>query len=192
MEPQIQYAKTSDGVNIAFATYGEGRPLVWSNDPVTSHVQREWHLPNYRAGITAFAARGMLVRFDTRGAGLSDRDVDDVSLEARVRDLESVVEHLQLKEFSLLGLETGGVPAIAYAANHPERVSHLVLLNPGAHSSRHSAWRQLVVDDWEMYTENVAAGVFGFGSEGSKRYPIQLSDIGPKHRLRQRLPCHRR
>ena len=170
MEPRIQYAKTSDGVNIAFATYGEGRPLVWSSEPVTSHVQREWQIPILRAGFAAYAAQGMLVRFDMRGVGLSERDVDDFSLEARVRDLEAVVEHLQLKEFSLMGVQTGGVPAIAYAANHPDRVSHLVLLNPGAYSSRHSALRQLVVDDWEMYTENVAAMAFGFGWEGSKRY----------------------
>ncbi|MCH8200945.1 MAG: alpha/beta fold hydrolase, partial [Chloroflexi bacterium] len=129
MEPRIQYAKTSDGVNIAFATYGEGRPFVWSQTPLASHVQREWEQPLFRAAIAAFAAQRMVVRFDPRGAGLSDRDVDDFSLEARVRDLEAVVEHLQLKEFSLLGMEVGGLPAIAYAANHPERVSHLVLLN---------------------------------------------------------------
>jgi Tol biopolymer transport system component len=58
VEPRIQYAKTSDGVSIAFATYREGRPLVWSTDPTTSHVQREWQQPNYRAAITAFAAQG--------------------------------------------------------------------------------------------------------------------------------------
>ncbi len=175
VEPRIQYAKTSDGLNIAFATYGEGLPLVWSHDPVTSHVQREWQIPIIRAAFAAFAAQRMLVRFDTRGVGLSDRDVDDVSLEARVRDLEAVVEHLQLKEFSLLGLETGGLPTIAYAANHPKRVSHLVLLN--CYASGEIVWGSQrgqalagLVDDWEMFTENVAAQAFGFGWEGSKRY----------------------
>ncbi len=96
MEPRIQYAKTSDGVNIAFTTYGEGSAIVWSSQPVTSHVQREWEIPIVRAAISAIAATGMVIRFDPRGAGRSDRDVDDVSLEARVRDLEAVVKHLQL------------------------------------------------------------------------------------------------
>jgi len=123
MEPRIQYAKTSDGVNIAFATYGEGRPFVWSMSPTNSHVQREWEQPRQRAAIAALAAQCMVVRFDTRGVGLSDRDVDDVSLEAMVRDLEAIVERLQLNEFSLMGLESGGLAAIAYAANHSERVS---------------------------------------------------------------------
>jgi len=177
MEPQIQYAKTSDGANIAFATYGEGRPLVWSHQPLTSHVQREWQIPILRATFAPFATQGMLVRFDTRGVGLSDRDVDDFSLEARVRDLEAVVEHLQLKEFSLLGVERGGLPAISYAANHPERVSHLVLVNCfvsgeinwGTQRAQALELTRLM-DDWEMYTENIAAQAFGFGSEESKGY----------------------
>ncbi len=175
MEPRIQYAKTSDGVSIAFATYGEGRPLVWSQQPITSHVQREWQIPIFRAAISAMAASQKVIRFDPRGVGLSDRDVDDVSLESRVRDLEAVVEHLQLKEFSLLGMQTGGLPAIAYAARHPERVSHLVLLNCYASgvivwgSQRGQALVQLM-DDWELYTETSAAQAFGFGSEESKGY----------------------
>ena len=175
MEPQVQYAKTSDGVNIAFATYGEGRPLVWSQQPIVSHVQREWQIPYFRGAISALAAIGMVVRFDMRGVGLSDRDVDAFSLEARVRDLEAVVEQLRLKEFSLLGAGAGGLPAIAYAASHPERVSHLLLVDSYASgemvagTQRGQAMVQLV-DDWEMYTETVAAQVFGFGWEGSKRF----------------------
>ncbi|MCH8813687.1 MAG: alpha/beta fold hydrolase [Chloroflexi bacterium] len=173
MEPRIKYAKTSDGVNIAFATYGEGSAVVWSSQPITSHVQREWQIPIFRAAFAAFAAQRMLVRFDTRGVGLSDRDVDDFSLEARVRDLEAVAEHLHLKQFSLLGLEVGGLPAIAYAASHPERVSHLVLLNcfaRGGESQRGQGLAQLMDADWEMFTENVSAQAFGFGFEGSTRY----------------------
>ena len=173
MEPRIQYAQTNDGVNIAFATYGEGRPLIWSHNPVVSHVQREWQIPIFRAAIAAYAARRMLVRFDTRGVGLSDRDVDDFSLEARVRDLEAVVEHLHLKEFSLLCVETGGLPAIAYAASHPERVSHLVLLNCAARGGarqRGERLAQLIHADWELFTESVGALAFGFGFEGSHQY----------------------
>ncbi len=67
MEPRIQYAQTEDGVNIAFATYGEGRPLVWAMPPTVSHVQLEWEQPMYRATFSGIAAMGiMLVRFGGR------------------------------------------------------------------------------------------------------------------------------
>src|SRR3990172_3081782 len=177
MEPRIQYAKTADGVSIAFATYGEGRPLVWSQQPIASHVQLEWQQPSYRWAYSLLVTMGMLVRFDTRGVGLSDRDVDDVSLDARVRDLETVADHLDLNSFALLGLETGGATAIAYAARHPERVSHLVLVNCSARGGdplatpRGKALFGLAdEDDWEMLTENLGAAVFGYGSEETKRY----------------------
>ena len=192
MEPRIKYAKTSDGVNIAFTTYGEGPALIWSHQPNVSHVQREWQIPIFRAFFAAFAAQRMLVRFDTRGVGLSDRDVDDFSLEARVRDLEAVVEHLHLKQFSLLGLHEGGLPAIAYAAKHPGRVSHLVLVNCYANgekmwgSQRGQALGHLV-DDWELFTENLQAQGFGSGLEGSTRYAEFVREcITPEVLVRQR------
>jgi pimeloyl-ACP methyl ester carboxylesterase/DNA-binding CsgD family transcriptional regulator len=67
------------------------------------------------------------VRYDQRGYGLSDWDVDDFSLDAWVRDLETVVDMLGLDRFPLLGLSRGGAVAIAYTARHPERVSHLIV-----------------------------------------------------------------
>ena len=190
MEPRIQYAKTSDGVSIAYATYGEGRPIVWSHQPIASHVQLEWEQPVLRAAYDVFAASGMLVRFDTRGVGLSDRNVQDVSLDARVRDLEAVVDQLQLEQFALVALETGGLPAIAYAAHFPERVSHLLLTNCYAHGEIRLAtergralWR--LTGDWEMFTENVGFTAFGFGWEGARRYAEFLREcIGPEMLLR--------
>ncbi len=104
MEPRIQYAKTSDGVSIAYTTYGEGSPVVWSHQPIASHVQLEWEIPLFRAIYSALASVGMLVRFDTRGVGLSDRNVANLSVEARVTDLQTVVDHLELEQFSLIGV----------------------------------------------------------------------------------------
>ncbi len=88
MEPRIQYAKTKDGVRIAFATYGEGTPIVWAAGPAASHVQLEWQQPMLRASYSRVVAQGrMLVRFDPRGVGLSDRDVDDLSLDGWLLDM---------------------------------------------------------------------------------------------------------
>jgi pimeloyl-ACP methyl ester carboxylesterase len=66
------------------------------------------------------------VRYDERGYGLSDWDVDDFSLASRVADLEAVVDHARLDRFALMGMAQGGPPAIAYAASHPERVTRLI------------------------------------------------------------------
>ena len=181
MEPRIQYVKTSDGVNIAFATAGAGPPLVWVSGHVSSHVQLEWEQPVIRNGFAGVLSGGMrLVRFDARGSGLSDRHVLDLSVNALVRDCEAVVDQLQLDRFALLAVETGAITAIAYAALHPERVSRLVLMNPVARGGTdvlqtpRGAAFWAMADDWEMLTENVAGIAFGFGYKESKRYAAYI------------------
>ncbi|HEY5625316.1 MAG TPA: adenylate/guanylate cyclase domain-containing protein [Dehalococcoidia bacterium] len=175
MEPQVQYAKTRDGVNIAYATAGSGPPLVWLQTTFLSHVQLEWEQPVLRAGFEAIVAGGaMLVRFDPRGTGLSDRDVGDVSSSSFVRDFEAVVGQLNLERFPLLAIESATATAIKYATSHPEQVSRLILMNPATGDARHyttrgKKWLELV-DDWELLTENAAGMVFGFGYEESTRY----------------------
>ncbi|GAG19645.1 unnamed protein product, partial [marine sediment metagenome] len=127
MEPQIQYAKTKDGVSIAFWTLGEGMPVVFTPMIPWSHIQREWQWPGYRAFYERLMQGRNLVRYDSRGSGLSDRDVTDFSLEAHLLDLEAVVDRLGLKRFALFASMTAGPAAIAYAARHPQRLSHLLL-----------------------------------------------------------------
>ena len=118
MEPRIRYAKTADGVNIAFWEAGEGRPLVWGPATPFSHVQLEWTIPQIRSIYERLLASGYrLVRYDPRGIGLSDRNPGHhFSLEARVRDLSAVVDALSLDQFTLCGSGDGGMEAIAYAA----------------------------------------------------------------------------
>jgi class 3 adenylate cyclase len=126
MEQQIRFCTASDGVRIAYATVGEGPPLVWVSGWV-SHLELFWEHPPYRAAAEALAEHLTYVRYDKRGTGLSDRRITDYSVEARVRDLEAVVDALKLKTFSLHGMSEGGPVAIAYTAKHPKHVSHLVL-----------------------------------------------------------------
>ena len=124
---EIRYCTTGDGVRLAYATTGNGRPLVKASNWLT-HLDFEWGSPIWRHWYTELSRHHRLVRYDERGNGMSQRDVDYGSLDAWVHDLETVVDAAGLDRFPLLGISRGGPIAIAYAVKHPERVTHLVLL----------------------------------------------------------------
>ncbi len=123
---EIRYCTTSDGIRLAYATSGNGPPLVKASNWLT-HLDFEWGSPIWRHWYTAISLHHRLVRYDERGNGMSQRDVPDVSFDTWVRDLETVVDAARLDRFPLLGISRGGPIAIAYAARHPERVTRLVL-----------------------------------------------------------------
>jgi len=176
MEPRIQYAQTSDGVNIAFATVGNGLPLVLMPWPPFCHVQIEWDMPDgRRQWYERLAEHRFLVRYDRRGSGLSEIAVLDHSLDAHVGDLEAVVDRLGLDEFALIGQLYMGPVAIAYAARHPERVSHLLLwcsLVGGGDwvpPPQLDAADALIGRDWELFSETFAQIVFGWSGGETAR-----------------------
>jgi pimeloyl-ACP methyl ester carboxylesterase/DNA-binding winged helix-turn-helix (wHTH) protein len=123
---RIQFCTSPDGVNIAYATSGLGPPLVKPANWMT-HLEYDWESPVWRHWLRELSRERMLVRYDERGCGLSDHDVDDLSFEAWVRDLETVVDVMGLERFPLLGISQGCAVSIAYAVRHPERVTQLVL-----------------------------------------------------------------
>ena len=171
MEPRIQYAKTSDGINIAYWTLGDGTPFVHMPWFRMSHVQLEWQIPEIRRWYEALSDKTQLVRYDARGIGLSQRDVTDQSVDALVRDVEAVVDRLEIERFALFGLVHTGPVAITYAARHPERVSKLVLWCTYARSADYSqsteiqATRDVIDKNWEHYTNTLAHVRLGW-SEG--------------------------
>lgn len=125
---RVHFCTTTDAVRLAYATSGKGPALVKASNWLT-HIDFDWESPIWRPWWQAFSAHHTLVRYDERGCGLSDWDVDSGSytLDAWVRDLETVVDALGLQRFPLLGISQGGPIAITYAARHPQRVSHLVV-----------------------------------------------------------------
>jgi len=123
---QIRFCTSADGVRIAYAISGSGPPLVKVGTWMT-HVELDWESSVWRPWLRELSRDRTFIRYDARGCGLSDREVADISLEAWVRDLEAVADAVGIARFPLLGLSQGGAIAIAYAARHPERVSHLVL-----------------------------------------------------------------
>jgi pimeloyl-ACP methyl ester carboxylesterase len=123
---EIHFCGTSDGVRIAYALAGQGPPLVktanWLN-----HLEYDWQSPVWSHLLHALAAEHRLIRYDARGNGLSDWEVDDISFDAFVHDLESVIEASGVERFPLFGISQGCAISIAYAVRHPERVTRLIL-----------------------------------------------------------------
>jgi DNA-binding winged helix-turn-helix (wHTH) protein/alpha-beta hydrolase superfamily lysophospholipase len=132
----IRYCTTSDGVRLAYATSGNGPPLVKASNWLT-HLDFEWGSPIWRHWYTALSRHHRLLRYDERGNGMSQRDVPDVSFDTWVHDLETVVDAAGLDRFPLLGISRGGPIAIAYAVKHPERVTQLVLYGAFAVGLKH-------------------------------------------------------
>jgi class 3 adenylate cyclase/pimeloyl-ACP methyl ester carboxylesterase len=126
LKQQIRYCKAPDGVRLAYATVGEGPPLLKSAQWL-GHLEYDWEFPLLRTFLLGLAKGRTLVRYDARGNGLSDWDVRDVSLDAWVSDMETVADGAGLDRFPLVGFSQGCAVSIAYAVRHPERVSHLVL-----------------------------------------------------------------
>src|SRR3990172_784385 len=112
---------------------GEGEPFVEMPGLPFAVSQLEWQMAETLRWHQQLALGRKLVRYDCRGFGLSEREVDDFTLDAMIRDLEAIVEHLGLKQFVLFAPVHAGPTAIAYAALRPGRVSHLILWNVYAH-----------------------------------------------------------
>ncbi|MFK7958109.1 MAG: alpha/beta fold hydrolase [Lysobacterales bacterium] len=123
---KIQFCKAEDNVNIAYATVGQGKPLVKAANWL-SHLELDWDSPIWSPLFRQLAMDYRLIRYDERGNGLSDWDIGDMSFDAFVADLESVVDASGVERFALLGISQGAAVSIAYAVKHPHRVSKLIL-----------------------------------------------------------------
>lgn len=126
MEQRITFCSRFDGRSIACAVAGNGPPLVRSAWWI-SHLQHEWESPSLRRFLESLAQRHTLIRYDRVGVGLSDRSITEFNIASEVKNLEAVVAHYRLERFALFGSSLGAPIAIAFAAQHPEQVSRLVL-----------------------------------------------------------------
>jgi len=153
----IRFCSSADGVRIAYATVGSGPPLVKAANWL-SHLEFDNNSPVWRHWIRELSRSHTLVRYDERGCGLSDWQVDEFSLDAWVRDLEAVVDALELDRFPLLGISQGGAIAIAYATRHPERVSHLVLCGSYARGQSHRGLSDREQEERELLLSLIRIG----------------------------------
>ena len=126
LDQHIRFCSATDGVRIAFATSGSGPVLVKAANWI-SHLDYDWESPVWRHWLQSLSSEHTLIRYDERGSGLSDWNVERFSFDSWVEDLEVVVDVLGLEQFPLLGISQGGAVAIDYAVRHPERVTKLIL-----------------------------------------------------------------
>jgi class 3 adenylate cyclase/pimeloyl-ACP methyl ester carboxylesterase len=179
MEPQIRFCTSADGTRIAYATLGDGPPLVFFTGWPAS-LEHDWEHPDGHAFYEGLAMGRRLVIFDRRGVGASQREVDEVSLEALVADVAAGVDHLQLERFDLWGAGAGAAVGVAYAVQHPERVSRLVLWSAypcGVEIARPGAIRslaELVRENWSLARRAIADAIFPSGPTELQRW---FSDV---------------
>ncbi len=182
MEPRVQYGQTKDGVSIAFWTLGEGPPMIQMPSAPISPSLRAWQTPEGRRWYEGLANGRMLVRYDNRGCGDSQRDAIDYSLEANILDMEAAVDKLKLERFILFGYLGSTPSAIAYAARHPDRLSRLMLWcgssrGSGFFNTRTGAMDTLRDTDFEFFTETIALSWFGWSAaEQARRYAAALRE----------------
>ena len=157
LDQTIRFCTSADGARIAYATVGSGPALVKAANWL-SHLEFDNNSPVWRHWIRELSRSHTLVRYDERGCGLSDWQVDEFSLDAWVRDLEAVVDALELERFPLLGISQGGAIAIAYATRHPERVSHLVLYGSYARGQYHRGLSDHERDELELLLNLIRVG----------------------------------
>ena len=117
---------TPDGVQIAYSTIGQGPPIVIVSNWLT-HLELDFQIPTRRLLIEMLARNFRVIRYDARGSGLSDREVDEFSLEASLTDLTTVIEDLDLERTSLIGQSQGAAIAAVFAARNPQKVTKLIL-----------------------------------------------------------------
>ena len=189
MEPRIQYAKPSDGVSIAYAVFGKGPAIVfpssiWGN----IHLYKSGRLDPSRAYDELVARGWSVITYDGRGTGSSDRDVEDYTLEGRMRDVEAVVNRVAPDHFALCGVFQGGPTSVSYAVQHPDRVTHLVLTNTFANAREYyeliPAMRisqQTLRDaevDWEFATLTLANALSGYTDTERARRLAEVFQTG--------------
>jgi pimeloyl-ACP methyl ester carboxylesterase len=138
--PETHYAKTADGVHIAYQTVGTGPVDIAFVMAWTTHIELMWKEPTLARFLSRLAAFSRLILFDKRGTGLSDRVPDDrlPSLEVRMDDARAVMDAAGSERAIVMGFSEGGPMATLFAATYPERTISLVLFGTSA------CWRPTV------------------------------------------------
>lgn len=159
LDLRIRYAKSFDGTNLAYWAAGQGEPLLFL-PTLVSNVESDWRTERGKV-YARLAENHLLIRYDGRGHGMSDRNPSALTLDTLVHDLEAVADELQLRRFAIFAPSVAATTAIAFAARHPERLTRLVLFQPFPsyrdyfESSLKDAL-PLLTQNWDLFTLTVS------------------------------------
>jgi len=161
VEHRVSFTTSFDGTRIAFASAGNGPPLVKVGNYM-GHVEYDWDSPVWAHWLEELTRSHTLIYYDERGSGLSDWNAEDVSFEAWVRDLEAVVDAAGLRRFPLFAMSQAGAVAVAYAARHPDKVTRLIV-----HGAYSRGWlkRDLTEEQTEEEKLMISLMRVGWGRE---------------------------
>ena len=124
---EVRYCRTVDGVSLAWTATGTGAPVVKAPNWIT-HLELDWRAPQYRGWMSSISTKYRLIRYDSRGNGMSDLDVDDISFERFIDDLERVFDAAGIERAPIFSISQGCAMAVAFAARAPERVSGIIMM----------------------------------------------------------------
>jgi pimeloyl-ACP methyl ester carboxylesterase/DNA-binding CsgD family transcriptional regulator len=188
MDLEVRFCTSADGTRIAYGTLGAGPPVVnvW---PWGGTLDADFAHPEVRAYMEALARGRLMVRFDRRGNGASERDVSDLSQEAHLADITAVASHLGLERFDLIGAAESAALSAVYAAEYPQRVRRLILAGPfacGRDLGNARILINLIHDSWTLARRAIAEIMFPSGPIETQRYLAQtwLDGISPETAIR--------
>ncbi|WP_444922444.1 alpha/beta fold hydrolase [Microbulbifer sp. CnH-101-G] len=174
-EQKIEFCTASDGARIAYATIGDGPPIVKAANWL-SHLEYDWDSPIWSPLFRELSIDHRFIRYDERGNGLSDWDVDNISFESFVTDLETVIDACDVDNFTLLGISQGAAVSIEYAVRHPEKVKQLILFGGYAAGWRIGATESVIKEREAVMTLTKA----GWGQDNPAYRQIFSSTFMPR------------
>jgi pimeloyl-ACP methyl ester carboxylesterase len=175
MLPSLRFTRARGGVMIAYTMSGDGPPLVWLPPVPFTDVGEQWRVPSLRSAYERLGEHVTLVLYDGRGSGQSQRNVGSIDLDTMLDDLHAVISDAGLESVALLGYYSSVAPAVAFAARHPERVTHLVLFGGAIELSQlmstptNQALTRLFEQDWDISVDAAIVSWMGWGDEEEKR-----------------------
>ena len=127
-----RYAKTADGVHIAYQVFGDGPHDLVIHPPWLFNVDACWDFPEMAASLESFGRYARVILFDRRGFGVSDRPTspDVMAVEKGMEDIRTVMDAVGSERAVLLGHEAGAAVMLLFAASFPGRVTALGLVAP--------------------------------------------------------------
>ena len=181
LKQKIRFCTARDGTRLAVATTGHGPPLVKVGNWL-SHLDFDLENPVWGHLLASLSETHTVLRYDQRGTGLSDWQVDDISFDAWVDDLERVIESAGLTRFPMLAISQGVSIAVAYVTRNPGRVSHLIL------HGGYARGRRVRSDDPQVHEEAEAMArlaELGWGRADSSFRQLFTSQFLPEGTLEQ-------